>query len=422
MGQHQRAETCGLIAFVSCALIGVAGTFLYINHAPAFWQMAQRRFVACAAIVATCGVISFLAGCIHRYRGLPTKGNAMVMLRRIFEALALTVVYAATLFLASFMLFEVVNGMMGRTLFSEYAPALCAAVAGISGYVTFVQAELMDAKTLSSILVIFVISGVCTACFTTTDPNWYHNNFSQLGDSTSFAATMFNATLILGGICIIIISYFAITELITTYKITGMNAKSEYRILHTSYKTPSFKTRIILLSILLVLTGIVFIGIGTFRYTPHPILHNVFARSMPVVMLFLLAGLPWLAPQLSKAFFVISDLALGICAIVAVSWLMGDNTLTNVEALAALTYLGWFIGFSRQIAAIEADRIQKQLYHTEEVDQELLDVIVKDDKHHQLTTVMNDPENPVFDAQEQEAKEQILIDKEEEVLRQKGID
>ena len=42
-------------------------------------------------------------------------------------------------------------------------------------------------------------------------------------------------------------------------------------------------------------------------------------------------------------------------------WLVGKITLTNVEALACMVYLGWFIVFSRQIAALEADRITLQL-------------------------------------------------------------
>lgn len=39
----------------------------------------------------------------------------------------------------------------------------------------------------------------------------------------------------------------------------------------------------------------------------------------------------------------------------------GPETLTNLEALAGLLFLGWFIVFSRQIAAIEADRLHDQL-------------------------------------------------------------
>lgn len=48
--------------------------------------------------------------------------------------------------------------------------------------------------------------------------------------------------------------------------------------------------------------------------------------------------------------------------------MMGNNTLTNVEALAGLAFLGWFIVFSRQIAAIEADRVAAQLLHAQAID------------------------------------------------------
>ena len=52
---------------------------------------------------------------------------------------------------------------------------------------------------------------------------------------------------------------------------------------------------------------------------------------------------------------MVSDLAIVIGAYAGFQWLSGHNTLTNVEALAGMMFLGWFIIFSRQIAAIEAD-------------------------------------------------------------------
>lgn len=217
MGRHQRAEASGLISFVICAIIGGFGMYWYMQAASAFWQISQRRFMVCAGIVAACGVASFIAGYLRRRSYNTFRGIWMFHLRRIFEVLALSIVYASTLFLTSYMLFNVMNGAMGKTVFSTYIPAICAAFAGVSGYLTFVQAELMDAKTLASLLPFFIISGVCTASFTTNDPYWFNNNFSQLGDRTTFAARMFNSTLILGGICIIIISYFAVSELIATY-------------------------------------------------------------------------------------------------------------------------------------------------------------------------------------------------------------
>lgn len=373
MGRHQRAEASGLISFVICAIIGGFGMYWYMQAASAFWQISQRRFMACAGIVAACGVASFIAGYLRRRSYNTFRGIWMFHLRRIFEVLALSVVYASTLFLTSYMLFNVMNGAMGKTVFSTYIPAICAAFAGVSGYLTFVQAELMDAKTLASLLPFFIISGVCTASFTTNDPYWFNNNFSQLGDRTTFAARMFNSTLILGGICIIIISYFAVSELIATYRVRGPHGTVHMRDPHFSYHVPKFRARIIALSILLVLCGVCFIGIGCFRYTPHPILHNVFARGMPCVMFVMLIGLPWLAPQLSRSFFVISDLALVVCAVEGVMWLKGHNTLTNVEALAAMLFLGWFIVFSRQIASIEADRIQQQLLLRQTVSLDELD-------------------------------------------------
>ena len=43
---------------------------------------------------------------------------------------------------------------------------------------------------------------------------------------------------------------------------------------------------------------------------------------------------------------VISALAILICSAIGIRMLMGQETLTNLEALAGLLFLGWFIVFS----------------------------------------------------------------------------
>ena len=55
--------------------------------------------------------------------------------------------------------------------------------------------------------------------------------------------------------------------------------------------------RISILSFLLMVAGLAFIGIGVFRYTPHNLLHNICAKGLPFVMLLLFVLLPWLAPR-----------------------------------------------------------------------------------------------------------------------------
>ena len=362
MGRHQRAETLGLVSFLICAIIAFAGMKLYLEFASAIWQVTQRRFTAAAAIIAACGVVSFIIGYASNSRSLTHKHGWWVPIRRIFEILALSTVYASTIFLTSFALFSIVNTVMGMHLFAGYMPAACAGFAGVAGYMTFVQAELMNAKTLASLLPFFVISGVSTAGFTTDDPYWYHNNFSQLGDRTTFAASMFNSTLILAGVCIIIVSYFAVSELITTQRLEQLwhDQRDPHHASRIS-ETTHFRIRIGILSLLLTISGLAFIGIGVFRYTPHYIMHNVCAKGLPLIMGVLLLALPWLAPRLPKAMYVVSDLAIAVCAAFGVYMLLGYDTLTNLEALACAFFLGWFIVFSRQIAAIEADRAQMQL-------------------------------------------------------------
>ena len=360
-GSHQRAETGGLISFIICAVIGAAAMNIYLEYASAIWQLMLRRFIVCSGIAAACAIVSFLIGYLSQSRSMNLKHGWLVMLRRLVESLALSAVYAATTFLTSFALLSMVNEVMGPKVFVGYMAAICATVSGIFGYMTFVQARMMNAKTLASLLPFFIVSGVCVAGLTTDDPYWYHNNFSQLGDRTTFAATMFNSTLMLGGLCIIITSYFAISELVTTERLTRLRHNRSANDPNHGYDIVHYRLRTTILGVMLTMSGIAFIGIGAFRYTPHPILHNVFARGLPVLMLALFLLLPWVAPRLSRTVMVISDLMLLVCAAFGVEWLLGKITLTNVEALACMVYLGWFIVFSRQIAALEADRITLQL-------------------------------------------------------------
>lgn len=384
MGRHQRAETSGLISFLICAVVCAIAMKAYVEYASAIWQVSRRLFTVSAGMVTACGVVSFAIGYARHSRSWNLDHGWLVPVRRAVEILALSVVYASTIFLCDFAIMGVISSMMGSFIF--YLPWITAGFAGVVGYFTFVQADLMNAKTLASLLPFFVLSGVTTAGLTTDDPYWYNNNFSQLGDRTTFAARMFNSTLILAGICVIIVSYFAVSELITTHRLrvrwqhdhdeppqadepahgpAAPAAGRQSRRSRASGELTHFAARMTLLMGLLTLAGMFFIGIGTFRYTPHPQLHDFFARGLPVIMAVLLAILPWLAPQLSKATFLIGDLGVALCAVASLIWMRGGSTLTNVEALSGLVFLGWFIVFARQIAAIEADRVAAQLVYAQ---------------------------------------------------------
>ena len=271
MGRFQRTEAAGLIAFLACAVYGMIVMSLYMSVMPAIWQISQRLFLTASGIVALCSVGAFVIGYLRTNKKF--TGSYLIRLaKHTFEITALSTMYGATMFLMSFALLSIINGIIGRSAMNSYLPVLCSALSGIVGYATLIQAELLEAKTVASLLPLFVISGAATAGLTSDDPYWYNNNFSQLGDRTTFAANMFNATLVLAGLCIIITSYFAISEFIATqHEILTRNSQE---------KTKHFKVRITIMAALLILGGIAFIGIGTFRYTPHPILHDLCARGV----------------------------------------------------------------------------------------------------------------------------------------------
>ena len=397
MGRHQRAESTGLVSSLLCAMAAAVIMGLYIRYAPPIWQVTRRLFPVASTLAAARGVCCFIFGYARRSRSFTLRRGWWVPVRRALEILALATVYASTIFLTTYAAFGIINDMMGVKIFEGYFIWAAIGFPAVTGYIAYVQAELMDAKTLASLLPLFVVAGVTTAGLTTDDPYWWHNNFSQLGDSTTFAARMFNATLILAGLAVIIISYFAVSELTALHRLhegitdtpiaddhtketdsksqdddppaaIALSEDAPVRLRHLrrllralEHFLSDFQTQVTCLMVMLTFAGIAFIGIGAFRYTPFPILHNLFARGLPVMMTVLMIGLPWLAPELSRAMYAASYLMIALCGLVGLSWLLNRNTLTNVEAFSGLMFLGWFIVFSRQIAAIEADRINAQL-------------------------------------------------------------
>ncbi|MCI1983875.1 MAG: ABC transporter permease [Bifidobacteriaceae bacterium] len=395
MGRQQRAEAGGLLSALIAAVLSWGAIRGYFVYAPSQWLTASRIFIVCAAIVAACAIVAFIVGYARLSGSWSLTKGWFVPLRKLFEVLSLSVVYGSTVFLATFVVLNVVNTMIGIQLGGDYLMALVVGGAGIMGYFGYVQGELLTAKTVASLLPLFVLSGVGTAGLTTDDPNWWHNNFSQLGDNVTFAASMFNVTIILAGVCVIIISYFAVYELLASHKqyvewrhrahlpvdpreiddtVEDVSEEADSdpdkasgeglprRLTHEkSARVSHFRLRTNLLMALLALSGISLAGVGIFRYTPHPFMHNLCARGMMFPMCILLLILPWLAPQLSKMVFVMSDLVLVLISVSGVMWTMGQTSLTNVEAITWILFMAWFVVFSRQVAALEADRVYAQL-------------------------------------------------------------
>ena len=106
---------------------------VYLTYASAIWQLMLRRFIVCSGIAAACAVVSFLVGYLSHSRSMNLKHGWLVMVRRLFESLALSAVYASTIFLTSFALLSSGNEVMGPKVFVGYMAAIFAAISGVVG-------------------------------------------------------------------------------------------------------------------------------------------------------------------------------------------------------------------------------------------------------------------------------------------------
>ncbi len=411
LNRNFRAESAGLVSALIILPFAVCAMLAYQRFANGQWLDPLMRFIVGAAIVGIGGLISFLCGYAHstshffrrathhqhsqwddghenlferisdffdRFSGAPGRlvRTIFAVIRRGIETLALSFVYGYTIFLAFFVIIYALYHMIGFDPANVYMLALVAGGGAIFSYFGYVSGEMLTAKTLSSFLPIFVISGIGTAGITSTDPGWWRNNFSELGDRTTPAATLFNVTIIATGICMLIISYFAVFELVASHDqyhswskhISSLPTDSPERkalvaeirddhSLHISH----FHVRMMILLILLTISCVWIIGVGTFRYSAHPLLHNFFGRTMVLPVAIIIGALPWLAPQMSRSMYAMGYMMMGGCVVTGLFWLGGATTLTNVEGLFLLLYLLWFIVFTRQAAAIEMDRTTVQI-------------------------------------------------------------
>ncbi|MFD0704883.1 ABC transporter permease [Alloscardovia venturai] len=347
MGRHLRTETIAIFAAILSVTIAGYGTSVYLNNASAIWLITARRVGVTSVILAASTAIIFAVGYTHNGLG-NEKQTLWNVLRRTVETLALTIVYAISVGLLTAAAQMFIIDLIGRS-FTTYQFAIVIFLAVVSGYAVYVQAVMMNSRILATLLPVFIISGVTVAGMLSDDPYWWKNNFSQLGDRTTLGATVFNYTLILGGVTMLIISYFAVSELITQHRLFERHLASEP-------ETREFMIRISVFATLLTAASIMFGAIGVFRYSPHHFLHNFFARGIAVPMTALMVGLPWFVKQFSRVFYAVSDAILVAIATAYLMWFRGYTTLTNVEAIAVMLFMGWFILFSRNIAALEADR------------------------------------------------------------------
>lgn len=270
------------------------------------------------------------------------------LLRRWLKVLALTFVMAALGFLSTSILFFVLQQAFIGVTFDMYAASAVMAVAtGLGAYVAYLTAVVLSPMLLSTLLALFLVGGVLTSAISNSDPYWWQLHFSSLGGGGTGSAEVFNITLIIAGLVIWVLAGVLGNDLTALQK-----RKKRY-----------YPHRVRVFQVALVGIGIALAMVGAFVYDINVIIHNAAAASMAFIFLALVAGLPYIVPNLSRTFYTFSYgmiAALLICIILF--YRVEYFNLTTFELSAAAVVFTWLVVLVRQIAAQLKDSGDEQLH------------------------------------------------------------
>lgn len=325
-----------VIAGAASFLIGI--TAFWSQVVPLFGRGYSLGFVA-SIVGAVVALVVYLASSeIQTARGQKSRIFAINTITTIWS---LAVVYAAVAFLLyAGGFFAVQAAFFGVSIDMWAASTILAVSAGVVAYATYLAAAQMNAIRVSTILAIFLVSGTMISMITAGDPYWWEAHFSSLGASGGVSGYAFNATLIIAGIVIAGLSKFIADDFAKLQKIKSPLANAKVNVLQT----------------VLALIGVFLALVGVFVYDAWPFIHNTSAGGMAILFAGLVLGLPYLAPNFSKAFFFFSyGLMVSLLVCYILFDFVGYFNLTVFEMIAAGIIFGWLVVFVRQIAAALQD-------------------------------------------------------------------
>lgn len=200
----------------------------------------------------------------------------------------------------------------------------------LTAYVAFHGAVRLTPMSLSLDLAVFLVVGAFAAMLTSSDPQWWQNNLSALGQTTNRAAPAFNITLILSGTIVTTIARYATSSLPTA--------------------TPGERRSRMLTRGGLIAVGVLLALVGVFPVDQFFLLHNTVATGMAVVYAVLVCALPRLLPGLPAVFYALGYVYVGVVALLGVFFATGYYNLTAVELIAGVLIFSWIIVFLRTVS------------------------------------------------------------------------
>lgn len=294
-------------------------------------------------------------------------------LRQLIDAVALLVVHSSIAVMGALGIFRVFQeAFVGLRVDYLAGSALLGVVGVVAAYFSFNSGARLNAFSVSSLLGIFMASGVLVSMLYAENPYWWQVMFSELGTGqagmTSFWT--FNTTLVVSGIIITTLTAFITRDLRIWAERTRSRHQERLRRreemdralrgrvgaserVRMAVSRHVHTPRIGAVRIAMIGMGISLAGVGLVPINFHDQLHSTFTSGFGVFFIGLLVGLPYWLPGFPRATYLMSWLAAGVLVFAITLWKpIGYYNLTSLELIAAGVLFFWLIVFIRTVAAV----------------------------------------------------------------------
>jgi len=233
------------------------------------------------------------------------------------------------------------NAFKGLTLDPYISAVICGIYGSMIVYFFLNYSIKLSMEDVITGLGVFLIGGVLISMISVDDPTWWERNFSFLGTPNSGSYLVFNVTLVLAALSLlVVIEYLFEGQRQTFLKVRKVSAK-KYNFTKG----------------LFIFMALAFAGIGLFPWkgegTFSALMHNVSVDILAVCLFFTLVFIRWLIPILPKHFYNISYLMGAMFAVATALFIVFKYFNQTAFELTCFFISGiWILLFLRNMRVI----------------------------------------------------------------------
>lgn len=218
---------------------------------------------------------------------------------------------------------------------SVYAVVLVGLVCGGVANTVANRSIQLRVRHVLNLFIITLLGGVAISAITVNNAMWWEKSFSFLGESESRSRIIFNTTLIVSGILLIILQQFFMDDFVYLRHLG----------LLTERKVRWGRAGLIALGVVMAMIGIVPFGINGILNT----VHDLCAYSIAGILLAFMITTRRFLPGLSPEFYVTTWFTIVLLIAAVALHLLGSINTVGVELLAFAIGGSWFILFIRNV-------------------------------------------------------------------------